>query len=219
MMQGVDLPDIELVIQWRATCDLCTLWQRFGRAARDLKLTAKALFLVEPKHFDEVRAGKATRQEEKKRKAAGPTEQNQQNQRPTKRPRVHVPSDTGLAQWAQNSGVTGRMLPVAVVEGELARDVSGISQTGQSKDTTDTIQIGKNQRLATSELGSNNNNMHVDHRATYEKVPRVDAKRGQKGRDLEPAMDDLINAKTRPGFCCYRKPPTIYFGNDKTSEL
>ncbi|KAJ7683797.1 P-loop containing nucleoside triphosphate hydrolase protein [Mycena rosella] len=28
---GIDLPNITVVIQWRATCDMCTLWQRFGR--------------------------------------------------------------------------------------------------------------------------------------------------------------------------------------------
>ncbi|KAJ7914658.1 hypothetical protein B0H13DRAFT_1557944, partial [Mycena leptocephala] len=50
--QGLDLPDIVLVIQWRSTCDMCTLCQRLGRAARALHLTAIGLFLVEPKRFD-----------------------------------------------------------------------------------------------------------------------------------------------------------------------
>ncbi|KAI0038956.1 P-loop containing nucleoside triphosphate hydrolase protein, partial [Auriscalpium vulgare] len=58
---GVDLPDVELVIQWRATCNLATLWQRFGRGARDLALTARALFLVEPKHFDDEKAKQVAR--------------------------------------------------------------------------------------------------------------------------------------------------------------
>ncbi|KAJ7710454.1 P-loop containing nucleoside triphosphate hydrolase protein [Mycena rosella] len=49
---GLDLPDILLVIQWRSTCDMCTLWQRLGRAARELQLVATGLFLVEPKRFD-----------------------------------------------------------------------------------------------------------------------------------------------------------------------
>ncbi|KIM36196.1 hypothetical protein M413DRAFT_78603, partial [Hebeloma cylindrosporum] len=58
---GIDLPDINLVIQWRATCDLCTLWQRFGRAARDFEIEAIALFLVEPMYFDETKEEKAAR--------------------------------------------------------------------------------------------------------------------------------------------------------------
>ncbi|KAJ7888778.1 hypothetical protein B0H13DRAFT_2341838 [Mycena leptocephala] len=37
---------------WRSTCDMCTLWQRLGRAAPALHLMAKGLFLVEPKRFD-----------------------------------------------------------------------------------------------------------------------------------------------------------------------
>ncbi|KAG2356880.1 hypothetical protein BDR07DRAFT_1299288 [Suillus spraguei] len=32
---GMDIPDIMLVIQWRATCKLSTLWQRCECAARD----------------------------------------------------------------------------------------------------------------------------------------------------------------------------------------
>ncbi|KAF8214390.1 P-loop containing nucleoside triphosphate hydrolase protein, partial [Mycena galopus ATCC 62051] len=49
---GLDLPDVLLVIQWKSTCDMCTLWQRLGRAARALNLVAIGLFLVEPKRFD-----------------------------------------------------------------------------------------------------------------------------------------------------------------------
>ncbi|KAF8196223.1 hypothetical protein K438DRAFT_1967940 [Mycena galopus ATCC 62051] len=49
---GLDLPDILLVIQWQSTCNMCTLWQRLGRAARALHLTAMGLFLVEPKRFN-----------------------------------------------------------------------------------------------------------------------------------------------------------------------
>jgi superfamily II DNA/RNA helicase len=60
----MDLPDIEVVVQWRATCDMCTLWQRFGRAARDRALVGRALFLVEPKHFDDEK-DKAAIQKEK----------------------------------------------------------------------------------------------------------------------------------------------------------
>ncbi|KAI0052949.1 P-loop containing nucleoside triphosphate hydrolase protein, partial [Auriscalpium vulgare] len=56
---GVDLPDIELIIQWKATCNLATLWQRFGRGARNPLLTAKVLFLVEPKHFEDEKAKRA----------------------------------------------------------------------------------------------------------------------------------------------------------------
>ena len=34
-LQGIDLKDIDLVIQWKVTCDPCMLWQRFGYGAHD----------------------------------------------------------------------------------------------------------------------------------------------------------------------------------------
>ncbi|KAE9388702.1 P-loop containing nucleoside triphosphate hydrolase protein, partial [Gymnopus androsaceus JB14] len=49
---GLNLPDIELVIQYHATCDFSMLWQRFGRAGRALSITATAIFLVKSGFFD-----------------------------------------------------------------------------------------------------------------------------------------------------------------------
>ncbi|KAG2743438.1 P-loop containing nucleoside triphosphate hydrolase protein, partial [Suillus brevipes Sb2] len=51
---GMDVPDILLVIQWRATCNLSTLWQRWGRAARDKQLQGTAILFAEKEHFDDV---------------------------------------------------------------------------------------------------------------------------------------------------------------------
>ena len=59
--QGMDLPDIKIVIQWKATCDLCTLWQRFGRAARGPGQEATAILFVEKKDTNEERVLKAAR--------------------------------------------------------------------------------------------------------------------------------------------------------------
>ncbi|EDR02022.1 uncharacterized protein LACBIDRAFT_310214 [Laccaria bicolor S238N-H82] len=69
---GIDLPDISIVVQWRATCDMCTLWQCFSHAACDFSLNAIALFLVEPKHFDDTKAEKVARKEKRdgKRKSS-----------------------------------------------------------------------------------------------------------------------------------------------------
>ena len=65
-LQGIDLQDIELVIQWKVTCDPCLLWQRFGRAARDKHLQATALLFVETKDCDPTEEKKT-----RKRKAVG----------------------------------------------------------------------------------------------------------------------------------------------------
>ncbi|OSX62962.1 hypothetical protein POSPLADRAFT_1109487, partial [Postia placenta MAD-698-R-SB12] len=52
---GVDVTDIEIIVQWQMSCDMNTLWQRFGRAAWDQSLTAIAILLVEAKYFDEAK--------------------------------------------------------------------------------------------------------------------------------------------------------------------
>ncbi|KAF5381621.1 hypothetical protein D9615_005404 [Tricholomella constricta] len=49
---GLDISDIELVIQWRYTPSLCTVTQRFGRGARQGDKEATGIYLVEPKYFD-----------------------------------------------------------------------------------------------------------------------------------------------------------------------
>ncbi|KAI0309162.1 hypothetical protein OF83DRAFT_1045589, partial [Amylostereum chailletii] len=50
--QGIDIPDIQVIIQWKLTCNMDTLWQRFGRAARDPSLEGIAIVFVEPKYLD-----------------------------------------------------------------------------------------------------------------------------------------------------------------------
>ena len=77
--QGIDLKDIELVIQWKVTCDPCILWQRFGRAARDKNLQATALLFVESKDCDQV--------EEKKTRKRKAVEEGDKPQPQSKRPK------------------------------------------------------------------------------------------------------------------------------------
>ena len=48
------------------TCDLNTLWQRFGRAVRDLSQRGVAIFIVEPKYFDEEKQKAVERAEKSK---------------------------------------------------------------------------------------------------------------------------------------------------------
>ncbi|OSD04072.1 P-loop containing nucleoside triphosphate hydrolase protein [Trametes coccinea BRFM310] len=68
----VDIADIEVVVQWRLTCDFNTLWQRLGHAARGQGREAVAVLLVEPKYFDEEREASTRRAEKRaeKRKEA-----------------------------------------------------------------------------------------------------------------------------------------------------
>ncbi|KAH9032208.1 P-loop containing nucleoside triphosphate hydrolase protein, partial [Lactarius hengduanensis] len=52
---GLDLRDIEIVVQWRYTQSLCMLWQRLGRAARDPSREATGIYMVEPQYTDQRR--------------------------------------------------------------------------------------------------------------------------------------------------------------------
>ncbi|KAG5649238.1 hypothetical protein H0H81_005192, partial [Sphagnurus paluster] len=58
---GLDLPDVEIVVQYRVPGDLCTLWQHFGRAGHAAGLEVTTVLFVEKNHFD---------QDQDKRKAA-----------------------------------------------------------------------------------------------------------------------------------------------------
>lgn len=65
----MDLPDVDIVVQWKATCNMCDLWQRFGRAARAPGMEATGILFVEKAHLDDARELKKTNAEAKKRKA------------------------------------------------------------------------------------------------------------------------------------------------------
>ncbi|TFK20869.1 P-loop containing nucleoside triphosphate hydrolase protein, partial [Coprinopsis marcescibilis] len=49
---GLDIPFIQIIIQFRYVKSLCVLMQRFGRAGRGIGTEACAIYLVEPKYFD-----------------------------------------------------------------------------------------------------------------------------------------------------------------------
>ncbi|KAH9014975.1 hypothetical protein EDB85DRAFT_1811510, partial [Lactarius pseudohatsudake] len=50
--QGLDLCDIELVVQWKHTQSLCMLWQCLGHAARDPSKEATGIYIVKPQYMD-----------------------------------------------------------------------------------------------------------------------------------------------------------------------
>ncbi|KAI9066924.1 P-loop containing nucleoside triphosphate hydrolase protein [Trametes sanguinea] len=81
---GVDIPDVEVVVQWRVTCDLDTLWQRFGRAARGQGREGVAILYAEAKYFDEERQEAAKRAEKRRKKAQQKSAEKEVNKR--KRP-------------------------------------------------------------------------------------------------------------------------------------
>jgi hypothetical protein len=62
------------VIQWKVTCDLSTLWQRFGRAGRNKAVNATATLIAEPKYFDDAKASRLEQNEKRKRRSEGKLE-------------------------------------------------------------------------------------------------------------------------------------------------
>ncbi|XP_006463784.1 hypothetical protein AGABI2DRAFT_152855 [Agaricus bisporus var. bisporus H97] len=52
---GMDIGDMDVVVQYKVTCDLCTLWQRFGRAARSPGRQGFGILLVEKKDTSQGR--------------------------------------------------------------------------------------------------------------------------------------------------------------------
>ena len=72
----MDLPDIKLVIQWKVTCELSILWQRFGQATCGTGQGATAILLVEKKDTDEEHVKKANQAAKQKQKKDNNIKQN-----------------------------------------------------------------------------------------------------------------------------------------------
>ena len=53
LLQGIDLPDVTLVVQYRVPKELSTFIQRAGHAAHNPNLQATAVLLAEPSYFDD----------------------------------------------------------------------------------------------------------------------------------------------------------------------
>lgn len=191
----MDLPGIKLIVQWKANCSLCTLWQRFGRAARGIDEEAIGLLLVEKKDIVEERSLRAERAKRKdsrnngigtKRKATTQL-QGQQTKRPALGDRVSeslVNCETTNQQREEN---------VEIESTSLIQERREERRTHYAKQKT----LTPAQSLAT-----------------------VAALAKPKGVEVGSSMDDYINAhKDQPGLECWRIVPMLYFGNDKTREF
>lgn len=233
------MPNITLVIQWRASCDLCTLWQRFGRAARDFAIDAIALFLVEPMYFDETREEKATRkakrQEKVRQKAVGAVEKVRLGKR---KQTDGIDQDylTCSSHFAPNQP------PIhsshASVESPLPSALDLHSQFVAASFTMATLTIPPmadtpqepiaDSTLSEDEISDNEDmrdmvTLQAERRELYLGVLGSEASkfvhkrknRKKDGNELAPALDDTINAGS-PGRCfkCFRAPANLYFSND-----
>ena len=183
--QGMDLPDIQVVVQWRALCNLMTLWQRLGRGARDRSYTATAIFLVEKEHFDEEREKKLERQHVRK----------------AKKPNAPRPLQSITNKRIRTESSTSRRVAVDNVEG-----LSGSSDESETEESTSMAVT------APVREDENSNKRKTDIKISelrHHYSTTVSAPRKKKSDPLEPAMDDLINAQTRK-LECRRIPIQAY---------
>jgi hypothetical protein len=172
---------------------MSTLWQRFGRGGRNRKLEAIGIFLVEKEHFDEEKARKAEKKAQKM--VAKKRKQKKANENPSSpRKQARTSGQTTVLQVRQHPN---QELAVA---------------TGPRSVETDS---------GSSDSESNAAEMSEQLNERYTALPPVDQSKTRKkrrvDRDIDPAMDDLINAKSR-GLPCRRKPSNAYFQNNKASE-
>lgn len=193
LSQGLDLPDVEIVVQYRIPGDLCTLWQRFGRSGRAAGSEATAILLVENTYFDQDRKKKlaAKLKSSAKRKAA----KHGSVARPAKRPALSTTTNGGI-----HSTPTTR--PLDDGDGELDSVLAENEVTTTIPDPPIFEKRSDEAKLT-----------------SYNK-PQSQLNVGSKKRTLEigSALDDLINAATR-GIECRRCVPNMYFGNNKACKI
>jgi hypothetical protein len=184
----MDLPNIKLVIQWKATCSLCTLWQRFGRAARGVSQLGTAILLVEKKDTDEERQAKLNKNAAtalKKLKAG--------NGCSSKRKSVNRPNSP-----MKRPALTDRTATTINGHGTSLTTPKSPSPLP----STQPLDILKEQRWA-----------HYAKRSTIGKPALT---KGKSKIVVVSAMDDFINAHL--DFECRRVVPMLVFGNDQRRE-
>jgi hypothetical protein len=166
-----------------------------------MSLEGKALFLVEPKYFDETKKTKDNAAAERKRKAA---QRDVDTAHTTKRART------------TNGARTTRTVLDDVVQNQAVSAEEASPHAGEIMEVNEAIHETAimQQEQASREL------FEAERRAVYEKVPQIERNRTKrKVEDIEPALDDMINAKSRPEIGCFRRPAIVYFAQRKNGKL
>jgi superfamily II DNA/RNA helicase len=192
----MDLANIKIVVQWKATCSLCTLWQRFGRAARG-EQNGIAILLVEKKDTDEERQAKA-----KKDIAAALKKAKEGIGTGSKRK-----SANQLNPPAKRPALTD--ITTSTLNGHDDLVTPGNSNSSTPSDSArelTPLEVLKEQRRA-----------QYAKRAVKATVQSLLMKGKGKNVEVGSAMDDFINAHLDLG--CRRVVPMLVFGNDQRRTL
>ncbi|KAJ7922118.1 hypothetical protein B0H13DRAFT_2267621 [Mycena leptocephala] len=208
---GLDLPVILLVIWWRSTCDMCTVWQRLGRAARALNLLATGLFLIEPKRFDDnirkakERAVKRAAASKKRKEVADRGEQS-----PVKPPAAGGSSDEEPGNLDILGPVLLQSIPtIPALASSSALNLAADARLHPPANTTST----SNSALVDASHANYTLERHAIYDAVAFPTPQWRKQTKKKGADkIEPALDNFINASARqqPDLpaCVFLEPST-----------
>lgn len=188
----MDLPDIKLVVQWRATCGLNTLFQRFGRAARGKGETGVGILLVDKKDLDDENGQRGS----SKRKAT-----NQNGPTPKRRaPTSNVGQQATTESRCEPSN--GDLMEVDVADSIDSSHAIAAAIKPQTPVSMDPNECRKRYHKQGGNPGDRS---------------AVGKGRLARGNDLGSPMDDYINAHLR-GVCCQRIIPSTFFGNDRCGK-
>jgi hypothetical protein len=188
----MDLPDIQIVVQWQASCNLMTLWQRLGQGARDRTYTAKAIFLVEKEYFDDE------------------CEKKIEHQRKRKAKKQNTPLQPITNKCLQNHSSTSQQVTVDHLD-----NLSGSSDESETEESIslssqaivkDLVREDEDSRKRETDMKISELRHHYS--------TTISAPRKRKSDPLEPAMDDLINARARK-LQCRRIPIRAYLEMDE----
>ncbi|KIJ12990.1 hypothetical protein PAXINDRAFT_14203 [Paxillus involutus ATCC 200175] len=203
---GMDVSDIVIVGQWRATCNLSTIWQQWGRAARDRGLPGHVVLFAEKDYFDDVREAKHQRKAKKTPTAQAPT---------TKRRACPTGNGITAVPVTQCQPVT-RLQDVAESGGPLdiessEEDESGLSDIGE-RDIVMGMEDAAGHGKDTADGGKGAGEV-IEKELREMMQAKPDKKPQKRCKVLDPAMDFLINAHLRTGFHCRRKVFDLHFNN------
>jgi len=207
----MDISNIRIVAQWKATCSLSTIWQHWGRAARDRGLQGTVILFAEKEYFDDVREEKRQRQEAQKRKATKPLTV----QTPASK-RQLCNSGTIVAGRPQGMPLDGSLLDVEVSGDEDESDLSG--GEGKATMTDHTVRVSKADGSKGAGKVIGNKEWREMVQLTGSKLDRKHPRPWRKRKELDPAMDCLINAHLRAGLHCRRKVFDLHFDNASAGE-
>ena len=194
----MDVSNISLVIQWRASCKITALWQWFGRAARDKSISGTAILLAEKEYFDDEQAAKAVRREKRKKtgKRAADDACLAASSRPKKRTAISIPDS---------------LTSPSTVLGPHADDIVDSDDNSSDSDTEKMRTLPLDSRTTTDPSCEPGIEMLL--KALGGRKQNIKGI-SQKRRELDPGVDYLINAENRPGLMCRRKIFDVCFDND-----